>query len=578
MKRSAVVLGIIFFFLAGSLQGVAAPEDAQPVKCPKKVNVVAAKVDTAVFEEYARFNARFEAETVELTAAVDGKVTKVNVTDGNIVSRDFLVLELDNALADQIKAQEEEVSKWKTILKRRRNWKERSPRAEAQAERKIKEAAEQIETLKAEAVQRAIVTPMAGRIEGLTLEEGAEVTAGSVVARLVNDNRLFANLRVKPGEAGLFVAGSELTLDKDMVVTVKEVKDGVVVLEMDNLDKHLQPGDSVAFKMLKQRLPEAVVLSKGQILSDDEGAFVYLVNGKYAVRSALTLGAEENGMVLVVDGLNAGDHIITAEILSRKEGTLKPALQCLEDGKRIRMMRKDSESGRFVKAEKVEAMAVAEEAAETPEVTEEPEVEQPQPEPQPEPEAEPEAEVPAVEEEEESGVEQVARDNFFSLGLGAGYAKLHDENFGEVYGGGLDVQFKLAYTFKGQYELFLEVSYYKKSGVIELIDMETELVMAPIYIGGRYIFNPDGKVRPYLGLAWIVFNNKETHDFDPDASFDTRHGFALLGGLYYSLSPQVDLYGSVRYSSGKATFEDFEQDADLGGLRLHAGVVYKFTR
>ncbi len=481
-------------------------------------------------------------------------------------------MELDNALADAIATQEQEIATWKKILKRRSNWKERSPKAEAQAKRKIKQAMDQVAELKAGIAARQLTAPIPGRVENLSVEEGEDVEEGSVVAVLINDNLMLARIPIDANEAALFNAGREITMGDGMVVTVHAVTDGQVTLSIENSDKKIKAGDSIHFKILRKRYSEAIVLSREQLLQDEAGHFVFVVNGKTARRADLKIGAEENGKVMVVEGLNSGDFIITHEVLSAKEGTLKPAIQCVVDGGRIRLVRKDPESGRFVKAEKVPVSEVEEVIS--PAVVEE----EPEAEPEEEPEEKPETvitETPAVEMVSEEGV---IPGNFFSVGAGVGYAQLHDDNFSDVYGGGMDLQFKLAYTLKGKYEFFLEVSYWQKEGLIEMINLDTKLVMAPLYIGAKYIFNQDGAFRPYLGLAWVVFNNKETHDFAPDANFDTRHGIGFLGGLYYSITPKLDVYGSVRYSHGKLQIEGFDQEADLGGIRFHLGMTYKFTR
>lgn len=570
MRRKAGVLGIILLSALLSLQVMAAPQDSdsEVVQCPRKVKVTAVEVGTSLFEEFAKFTARFEPQSEKLISTVSGKLTKMHVAEGNLVSRDFLVMELDNALADAIATQKQEIATWKKILKRRSNWKERSPKAEAQAKRKIKAAMDQVAELEAGITARQLTAPIPGRIENLSLEEGMDVEAGSVVAVLINDNLMFARIPIEANEAALFNTGREITLGDGMVVTVHAVTDDQVTLSMENSDKKIKAGDSIQFKILRQRHPEAIVLSREQVLSDEIGQFVFVVNGKTARRAALKLGAEDNGKVLVADGLNAGEFVITHEVLSAKEGILKPAIQCVVDGGRIRLVRKDPETGRFVKAEKVPVSEVAETVTQ-PVVEEEPEEK---------PEEKPETvipEKPAVETITEEGL---APGNFFSLGVGAGYASLSDENFNDVYGGGFDAQFKLAYTLKGKYEIFIEVSYWQKEGVIEAIDLDTKLVMAPLYVGARYLFDTNSKFKPYLGLAWTVFNNKETNDFIPDASFDTQHGVCLLGGTYYSVGPNVDIYGTVRYDMGKKTIEGFDEEADLGGLRLHLGVVYKFTR
>jgi RND family efflux transporter MFP subunit len=559
---------ILLSLMMISVNGFGAAQESQEseeVKCPRKVKILVKEIKGTDFSEYSHFSAEFKPESIEVKAVVSGKVTELKVSEGDLVSRDWVIAVIDNALADQIKTQEDEVNKWQRTLKARQNWKERSERAEAQAERKIEEASARLEELKANAEDRMIKSPVSGQIRSLSVEKDAEVGEGAAVAVVVNDKKMLAVTPVDEEDKTLFSEGQQISLEPagEITAVVVAVDEGDVTLAIDNSDKKLGGVAALEFKRLKKEYQDVVVLPKGKILQDEGGSFVYTVADKIAKKSYLKVGPVEDNKALILEGLLAGDYLICAEILSPKEGTLREEFVCIEDGVKIAVMEKDPESGQFKKAKRIKmaGKAVEEEPVEVVEEKEEIKKE--------------EVVEEKKEEVAEEPVEEAVGRNYFSFGLGAGYVSKTDENFKDVYGGGFSGLFHLSYNIKGTYEIFFEIAYYKKSGMIETINLESELLMVPLYLGGKYVFNT-GRIKPYLGLAWAVFNVKETNDFRSDTNYHTTHGVSLLGGAYFSLGKKFDLFGGLRYDIGKVTIEEFNEEADLAGIRFHLGFLYNF--
>ena len=262
-----------------------------------------------------------------------------------------------------------------------------------------------------------------------------------------------------------------------------------------------------------------------------------------------------------------GDHLITGEVLSVKEGTLKDKIECVKDGGKIVSMQKDPETGKYKKVKEGEVRKLT---AEKKVVKKEVKKEKVKAKP-------PKKVVKKKEPKKAETLTDVAARNYFGIGLGLGYVSKTDENFKDIYGDGLSTMFHLSYTIQDKYEAFIDIAYYTGSGVIDIIELDTEVVLAPIYVGAKYLFDA-GKLKPYLGAAWTVFNIKETNDYNPDSNFNTNHGFSLLAGLYYKLSDKLNLFGDFRYDIGKVTIENFDEEADLAGIRFHLGLTYNFSK
>jgi len=569
MIKFAGVIAVLLVLMV-PMNGFGAPQEVEEVKCPNKVKVEVTKVETVNFSEFAHFSANFKPEKAEIKSAVAGKVTDVKVTVNDIISEDWVIAVIDNSLESEMKAQEKELANWKKVLWTRQHWKERSKEAEAQAQAKIDATAKKIEDLKAQAAGNTIVSKLAGQVAELNVEKDGEVVAGSVVATIVNEKKLYGSVVVDDETKGLFSVGQKIGLESDStkqaVAEVVKVGDDKVCLMIDNTAKEFNAMEA-KFKLFKKEYQNAVVVTKCKIYKDDQGLFVYKATDKVAVKSYIKAGPVEGNNVLVLEGVEANDHLITGEILSDKEGTLKDKIECVKDGAKIVAMQKDQESGKYrkVKAEEVRKLTGEEKPVEK--VVKEKKIK-----------AEPPKKVVKKEEPKaDETVDEVAARNYFSIGLGVGYISKNDENFKEVYGEGMSAMFHLSYTIKDTYEVFMDVAHYQATGIIDIIDLETKVVLAPIYVGLKYLFDA-GKLKPYLGAAWTVFNIKETNDYRPSASFSTNHGVSLLAGLYFELAKNLNLFGDFRYEIGKVTIEDFDEEVDQAGLRFHLGLSYNFSK
>ena len=61
---------------------------------------------------------------------------------------------------------------------------------------------------------------------------------------------------------------------------------------------------------------EVVVVPKDSVVNSAEGAFAYVDNGGWTTRTQVEVGAEQDGMIEIVDGLYAGDVIVTHPVMT----------------------------------------------------------------------------------------------------------------------------------------------------------------------------------------------------------------------------------------------------------------------
>jgi len=554
-KKVLAIAGVVLLLLAPTLVA-----ETAEVKCPNKIKVEAAKVAGQKFMEYKVFQSKVNPEMIAVKSLVDGKVTDVKVAEGDLVSKGLEIFVLNEGLAAEIKSLEVDLKKWKRTLFLRKNWKVKSPKAEKQAESKIEKIKADIEARKAAVSDYTITAPADGKIKALKMEKGNDVQAGSVVAVIENKAKVVALLEVSAEDQALFSQGQVIPvliskLEGEYEAQVEKVAGNKVVLAIPNKAREIKEDYAIKFKLLKKEHADAVVLPVQIIQKDDTGAFVYTVDGKFALKTALKVAAVTGKEAMIAEGVVAGDQVIITEIVSAKEGTVRDEFKCLKDKAKIAVMFKDAESGRFLKkkpVKKAKAAPVKKVKVEKKKVVKK-KVEK----------------KPVVKKDKPAG------QNHLVAGLGAGIFYVNQKNWADVYSkGNMVMGIKFAYQLQNKYEIFAEIDMMKATGELNPTLDETTVSSMPIYFGGKYLFNAGPKFQPYVGLAVVMASLKEENDFGEIN--ENAIGASLMFGSYYHFSSNLSLDLVLKYDSLKFDIADFNEEADMSGARLMLFLSYKF--
>lgn len=124
----------------------------------------------------------------------------------------------------------------------------------------------------------------------------------------------------------LSIADSAMQVMSANGLTVETVVE--VTLKIENPDKNLRSGYTAQAVINVDEPREVIIIPYEVICQDDEGEFVYILNGNTAVRKNIITGAELSEGTELVAGLFETDEIITAtenitgSMLVKKEKTL----------------------------------------------------------------------------------------------------------------------------------------------------------------------------------------------------------------------------------------------------------------
>ncbi len=576
LKKTLIVSITILTLFLFSAALFSSTDDGE-VKCPKTIKVEVEKISGQQFEEYKAFKAGVYPEITAVKSAVAGKITALKVAQGDLVSKNLEMIVINDALKKEIKDLENEITKNKRVLRKRQGWKVRSPKAEQQAERWVKEAEAKLAESKVAAPNYTIAAPAEGRIKTLNAAVDTEVSEGHVLAEIENTGKMFAEIPVSGDDLALFSKGQQITvafkeIKDNYTAVVTAVSGGKVLLLVENKVKEIKENYTLMFKLLKEKYEKAVVVAKEHVLKDETGIYVYTLNGKYAKRSDLKIAALTGEKLLVAEGLAIGDEIIVTEILSAKEGTVKEQFECVRDNVKIKVMEMDAEKGIFVKRKIGKKKVVKQEVVKKEPVKKEV-VKKEKP---------VKIKKPKIKKEKPA----VPAENYFMAGVGPGIVYVNQTSWADVYSkGNIGFGLKLAYVLKNKFELFGEVSYMSATGEVYDITAagdvvptgeESKFTNMPIYFGAKYLFKLGSKFVPFVGAAGIM--NRVTEDNVIAKESMSAFGLSIMVGTYFDITDQLSLDLCMKYDRIKFTNEGVDVKSDMSGARLFLMFSYKFKK
>jgi cobalt-zinc-cadmium efflux system membrane fusion protein len=176
-------------------------------------------------------------------------------------------------------------------------------------------------------VRRFLVrAPISGILSESTAVSGANVEVGKVLFRIVDINTLFVSGVVPESELSKLrqLSGAEIEMPDtgqirpaNRLVAIGRLVDSAtrtvpVTYETDNRDHRLAVNQTVFLRLLLTPAAKTPVVPEAAVI-DDAGRPVVFVQkgGETFVRRPVKLGVRNGGLVQVLEGINAGDRVVT---------------------------------------------------------------------------------------------------------------------------------------------------------------------------------------------------------------------------------------------------------------------------
>ncbi len=319
----------------GPSPGAARPGGAGPSGPGGPVSVEVGKVERMSLEDDAQAVGSLRSrQGVMLRPEVSGRIASLEFSDGQRVRRGQLLVQLDDTLQQaQLKQAEAQASIARTNLQRNRelvaqNFVSQSAVDQSAAALEVAEA--QVALSKAQLARMRIVAPFDGMagIRNVNLgdyvKDGADLVSIEDLSQVLVDFRLPERFvaQVKPGqtvEVSLdALPGRSFTGRIDALDSVIDAngRSLLVRARLDNPGGVLKSGLFARTRIVFSKRENAMVVPEEALVPMGGKQYIYKVvegpNGKVASRIEARIGLRLPGKVEVLEGLSAGDLVVTA--------------------------------------------------------------------------------------------------------------------------------------------------------------------------------------------------------------------------------------------------------------------------
>jgi membrane fusion protein, multidrug efflux system len=274
-------------------------------------------------------------EEVELRAEASGRLINLNIKEGSIVSKGQLIAKIkDTDLKAQLQKLEYEETLAKQIEARQKKLLEINSISKEEYEiaaTKVNTLSADRELLKAQLEKTVLHAPFGGRIGFKNVSEGAYVTPATSIATLVQMNPVKIDFTIPERYSTQIKAGRNIQFEVDgqpnafsanVVAIDPKIDPSLRTLKVraiaQNAKGLLMPGMfvRVSSDLATER---SIMIPSETIVPVLRGKKVYVVRNGKATEVMVTTGVRTENNVQILEGLSAGDSLITSGIMALKK-------------------------------------------------------------------------------------------------------------------------------------------------------------------------------------------------------------------------------------------------------------------
>jgi membrane fusion protein, multidrug efflux system len=238
-----------------------------------------------------------------LAAPTAGVVSKVNVVPGQHVDKGDVLVELNSSTAT-FEYAKTEVERQKKLFEQQNT------------------SLKNVQDAEAQLLSLQVIAPVSGTVTSVNVKPGQAVDSTTIIAEVVDLNRLAITAKIPAAQADKLQAGQEIQIQSDPPVTASlsfvspaVSADDATVYAWAALpsDSQLRPGQFVKFKIVAEIHTNCLAAPAEGVITDDDGnSTVMLVNGNEGDQTQVKTGLREDGWVEVeAPNLKEGDRVVT---------------------------------------------------------------------------------------------------------------------------------------------------------------------------------------------------------------------------------------------------------------------------
>lgn len=186
-----------------------------------------------------------------------------------------------------------------------------------------------------------IRSPIAGTVASRAITPGSRVDAGAPLFTIVDPRIVWLSVNVPAAQAPLVgrTSGASFTIEgsprryaSSRTVSIGNVIDPQsrtvrALYEVNNSDASIRVGSNARVSVRTGQRAEGVIIPASAVLDEDGRTIVYVQpGGESFEKREVRLGGEEGGVVLVLDGVKAGERVVTRAAYQVRLASLSTAV------------------------------------------------------------------------------------------------------------------------------------------------------------------------------------------------------------------------------------------------------------
>lgn len=298
------------------------------------------------------FNAVGELESINdayISPEINGQITSVNVIEGQYVEKGQVLAKLNTVIIEKnIQEIESQLSLAKTIYDKQSTLWEKNIGSERQyleAKNYYDGLQNKLNTLKAQYNLAIIKSPINGIVEEIYQKQGELAIPGIQLMQIVNIDELYVTVKLSETYLPIIKKGDLVTITfpsypdleyrqpvyRTGNVINKQNRTFTVQIKIANKDGKLKPHLQANVNINDYNTESAIVLPTILIKEDMTGSFIYIVENRngntIATKKYIKTGISYEDKTEIVDGLSAGDKIITDGYSNVSNGSMVNVIQ-----------------------------------------------------------------------------------------------------------------------------------------------------------------------------------------------------------------------------------------------------------
>jgi len=277
-------------------------------------------------------------ESVTLRPEIAGRIAGIGFRDGSVVARGDVLVALDDATqAAEVAQARANAELARTTFRRNeelfaKKFISRQALDSAAASLHVQEAALALATAKQ--AKTRIRAPFAGTVGIRHVGVGDYVKEGQDLINLEDMRTLKVDFRLPEAMLTQLRVGQAIEVGSDALpgerfaatleaIDPKVDANGRVIVcrgRLDNADGRMRPGMFVRTRIRLSARDDALLIPEQALVADARQPFVFVVVDGKAKRVAVKTGVRSEARVEIVDGLKAGDVVVTAGQLKLRDG------------------------------------------------------------------------------------------------------------------------------------------------------------------------------------------------------------------------------------------------------------------